>query len=152
MMADPKLAESLASARKTLIEEGTEFRGALKSNCPVVVSGKIDGELDAPSLTVSASGAVHGKVRVGDVRSEGEISGEFEADSVQLSGRVNNDTVIRAKSIEVKLASENGRLQVSFGDCVLEVGDEPKRVERAPATGQLAAVPKAQAPQPKPAK
>ena len=127
-MADPKMAEAAPGAKKTLIEEGTEFKGSLTSKCHVVVSGKVDGEVAAPSMTVSASGAVYGKVRVSDIRSEGELAGEFDADNVQLSGRVNNNTVIRSKSIEVKLAAEKGKLQVTFGDCVLEVGEEPKKV------------------------
>jgi cytoskeletal protein CcmA (bactofilin family) len=126
-MADAKMAEVPAGGRKTLVEEGTEFTGDLTSKCPVVVSGKIDGKLSAPSLTVSASGAVHGKVKVADIRSEGELSGEFEAENVALSGRVNNNTVIRSKSLDVKLAPEKGKPQVTFGDCVLEVGDEPVR-------------------------
>jgi cytoskeletal protein CcmA (bactofilin family) len=126
-MADPKPAEAAASAKKTLVEEGTEFKGSLVSKCPVVVSGKIDGEVHAPSLTVSSSGGVYGKVRVGEILSEGEIAGEFEAETVRLSGRVNNNTVIRAKSIEVNLQADKGKLQVAFGDCMLEVGEEPKK-------------------------
>jgi cytoskeletal protein CcmA (bactofilin family) len=147
-MADPKLAGTPAGARKTLIEEGTEFKGALTSTCAVVVSGKVDGEVEAPSLTVSATGAVYGKVKVSEIRSEGEIAGEIDADTVTLSGRVSNNTIIRSKSLEVKLASENGKLQVSFGDCMLEVGEEPKKAPRVPTgtTGALASPPKGNAP------
>lgn len=128
-MADPKMAEAPAKGKKTLVEEGTEFKGTLVSKCPVVVSGKIDGEVHAPSLNVSSSGGVYGKVRVGEIQSEGEIAGEFEAETVQLSGRVNNNTIIRAKSIEVKLHSDKSKLQVQFGDCMLEVGEEPKKAQ-----------------------
>ena len=70
-MADPKMAEAPASAKKTLVEDGTEFKGSLVSKCPVIVSGKVDGEVHAPSLTVSGSGGVYDKVRVGDITSEG---------------------------------------------------------------------------------
>ncbi len=141
-MADPKLAEAAGAGKKTLVEEGTEFKGTLVSKCPVVVSGKIDGEVHAPSLSVGALGAVFGKVRVGEIQSEGEIAGEFEAETVKLSGRVSNNTVIRAKSIEVKLTSDKGKLQVSFGDCTLEVGDEPKKVApSAPAAQANAPAP-----------
>jgi cytoskeletal protein CcmA (bactofilin family) len=42
-----------------------------------VVRGRIEGDVQAPSLAVSPSGAVHGRVRVGTVTSEGEIAGEF---------------------------------------------------------------------------
>jgi cytoskeletal protein CcmA (bactofilin family) len=142
-MADPKMAEAPAADKKTLVEEGTEFKGSLVSKCPVIVSGKIDGEVHAPSLNVSASGGVYGKVRVGELHSEGEVAGELDAETVRLSGRVNNNTVIRAKSLEVNLVADKGKLQVSFGDCMLEVGEEPKKA----APGAPAPSP---APQPPP--
>ena len=153
-MADPKMAEAPVSAKKTLVEDGTEFKGSLVSKCPVIVSGKIDGEVHAPSLTVSGSGGVYGKVRVGDITSEGELAGEFEADSVRLSGRINNNTLIRAKSIEVKLVADKAKL-VTFGDCVLEVGEEPKKGQPSGTAPKAAApdapqAPKASKPQPPP--
>ena len=93
-----------AGGKKTLVEEGTEFKGSLSSTCPIVVRGRIDGDVAAPSLQVSATGAVHGKVKVGEIHSQGELAGEFDADVVQLSGTVKDKTVVRAKSLEVKLA------------------------------------------------
>jgi cytoskeletal protein CcmA (bactofilin family) len=119
-----------SSARHTVVEEGTEFKGTLSSTCPIDVRGRIEGDLATPALTVSASGAVHGKAKVGEVRSEGELSGEFDADSVELAGTVRDNTVIRARSLEVKLASTRGKLQVIFGECELSVGDEPTEHDR----------------------
>jgi cytoskeletal protein CcmA (bactofilin family) len=122
-MSDSKRAEGL----KTLVEDGTQFKGSLTSKCPIEVKGRVEGDLQAPSLTVSASGAVHGKVKVAELLSEGEIAGEFDADVVRLSGVVKDNTVVRAKSLEVKLAPADGRMQVIFGECALEVGDAPTR-------------------------
>jgi cytoskeletal protein CcmA (bactofilin family) len=116
-MSDPK-------NRRTLVEEGTQFKGSLTSDCPIDVRGRIEGDLNAPALAVSPSGAVHGRVKVGEIRSQGELAGEFDADLVQLSGSVRDNTVIRAKSLEVKLAPANGKMQVIFGECQLEVGGE----------------------------
>lgn len=112
-------------SRLTLIEEGTELKGSVSSSCPVVVRGRIAGEVSTPALTVAPSGAVAGRVKVGTIVSTGEISGEIEADHASLSGRVNDDTVIRARTLEVKLASE-GRMTVTFGEARLEIGDEPR--------------------------
>jgi cytoskeletal protein CcmA (bactofilin family) len=117
------------NVKKTLVEEGTEFKGSLASNCPVDVKGRIEGEVKAPTLTVSASGAVRGKVKVNELRSEGELAGEFDADNVQLSGSVKDHTVIRAKSLEVKLATGSGKMQVIFGECELDIGKEPSKEE-----------------------
>jgi cytoskeletal protein CcmA (bactofilin family) len=116
-----------AGGKKTLVEEGTSFKGSLSSTCPVVVRGRVEGDVSAPSLQVSATGAVHGKVKVGEMQSQGELSGEFDADIVQLSGSVKDNTIVRAKSLEVKLAPTNGKLQVVFGECSLEVGDLPSK-------------------------
>lgn len=113
--------------RQTLVEEGTVFKGVMSSNCPIVVRGRIEGELEGPSLHVSDSGTVAGVVKVTEIRSEGILSGEFDAERVQLSGQVRDKTVIRAKSLEVKLAPETGRMEVVFGECALEVGEVPTR-------------------------
>jgi cytoskeletal protein CcmA (bactofilin family) len=122
-MTDAKSVVPAAGEKKTLVEEGTQFKGSLSSNCPIVVRGRIEGDVSAPSLTISSTGAVHGKVKVEELRSQGELAGEFDADVVQLSGSVKNNTMIRAKSLEVKLAPANGKLQVVFGDCTLDIGD-----------------------------
>ena len=115
------------NARRTLIENGTEIEGSIKSQCPVALSGKINGKVAAPALTIAETGSVSGRVEVKELRSQGEISGEIHADSVELSGKVKDDTVIQAKSLEVKLAQKESGLKVSFGNCRLEVGDPASR-------------------------
>lgn len=114
-----------SNGKQTIVEDGTELRGTLTSTCPIVVRGRVEGEIDTPSLLVSENGAVHGRAKVGALRSQGEISGEFDAETVELAGRVKDNTVIRAKSLEVKLSSDEGKYQVMFGDCELAVGDAP---------------------------
>jgi cytoskeletal protein CcmA (bactofilin family) len=113
--------------KRTLVEEGTQFKGTLSSSCPIVVKGRIDGDISAPSLQVSSTGSVHGKVKVGSIESQGELSGEFDADVIQLSGTVKDKTVVRAKSLEVRLAPATGKMQVVFGECVLDVGEMPNK-------------------------
>lgn len=113
------------STKQTIVEEGTEFKGTLASSCPIVVRGRIEGEIDTPALHVSENGAVHGRAKVGAINSQGELSGEFDAETVELAGRVKDNTVIRAKSLEVKLSAGDGRMQVIFGECELSVGDAP---------------------------
>src|SRR5438105_3627492 len=104
-----------SSDKRTVVDEGTSFKGSLSSLCPIDVRGRIEGDVETPALNISATGAVHGRVKVGSVHSDGEIAGEFDADRVVLAGSVKDNTVIRARSLEVKLSTEHGRLQVSFG-------------------------------------
>lgn len=126
-------------SKVTVVEEGTEFQGTLTSSCPIDVRGRVEGELRTPSLTVSASGAVHGRAKVGEVRSQGEISGEFDADKIELAGVVRDKTIIRARSLDVKIGAQRGKLQIVFGECELSVGDEP--TEHDYAKEQLATAP-----------
>ena len=113
-----------AGIKQTIVEEGTQFKGSLTSTCPVLVHGRVEGDIETPTLSVSATGAVKGKVKVGEVSSQGEIEGEFDADAVRLAGRVRDNTVIRAKTLEVKLASD-GKMQVIFGESQISVGEPP---------------------------
>jgi cytoskeletal protein CcmA (bactofilin family) len=127
--------------KRTLIEDGTDFNGTLSSTCPIVVNGRVEGEVSGPSLHVSTTGSVSGKVKVKQIRSEGELSGEFDADEVQLSGRVKDATVIRARSLEAKLQPEKGRMEVVFGECELAVGDEISKDDAVAAAKAEAAAP-----------
>ena len=70
---------------------------------------------------------VAGVVKVKELRSAGELAGEVEADTVQISGRVRDRTVIRARSLEVSLSATKGGMQVVFGECELAIGDEPNK-------------------------
>ena len=124
-MSDQDKPESKA----TYVEEGTDIRGSFNSSCPVVVRGSVDGEITAPSLVVSATGSVSGKMRVRELVSDGEISGECDADVMKLSGVVRDNTVLRAKSLEVAAGGPGTKTSVRFGECVLEVGDAPTKEE-----------------------
>ncbi|HKP60575.1 MAG TPA: polymer-forming cytoskeletal protein [Polyangiales bacterium] len=114
-----------AANKQTTVEEGTQFKGTLHSNCQVLVRGVVEGDLTAPSVIVSDSGTVVGNVKAQIIRSEGVLAGRVEADEVQLSGNVRSDTVIRAKTLEIKLQRTREKLEVTFGECILDVGEDP---------------------------
>jgi cytoskeletal protein CcmA (bactofilin family) len=127
----------MAETKVTNIEEGSELNGTLKSTCGVIVSGKIKGEVQAPTLSIATGGSVHGTVKVTELRSQGEISGQIDADLIELSGRVNDQTTIKARSLEVKLnATNSDKLQVAFGNCTIEVGNESNEAANAGAKDQ----------------
>lgn len=122
---------SSATEKRTLVEEGTTFKGSMSSTCPVLVKGTVEGDIQAPSLTVATTGTMSGKVKAGELKSEGSLAGEFDVEKVQLSGSVKDNTIIRAKSLEVKLSSSTGKMQVVFGETELEVGEQPTREKAA---------------------
>ena len=119
--------KSIISGKHTLVEEGTEFKGSMSSSCPIVVMGKVEGDVAGPEIHVSPTGVIAGNVKVKELRSDGEVAGEVEAETVRISGKVRDKTVIRARTLEVSLAATKGGMQVVFGECELSVGDEPNK-------------------------
>ena len=119
----------MTETKRTLIEDGTELKGTLTSSCPIVVMGRVDGEMTGPSVEVTESGVVSGKAKVTELRSRGELAGEFDANVVELSGRVRDKTVIRAQSLEVSLKRDDGRIEMVFGECELAIGDAPDKAK-----------------------
>jgi cytoskeletal protein CcmA (bactofilin family) len=116
--------------KQTLIEQGTEFKGTMKSTCPVVVNGRVEGELSAPELDVTSTGTVRGNIKADRLSSRGALSGNIDAGDLYLSGSIGSKTVIKAKNLEVKLTPDQGRMELTIGECTLDVGDEPTRERR----------------------
>jgi len=137
--------QGLPTGKHTLVEEGTEFKGTMSSSCPIVVMGKVEGDVAGPVIHITPSGVVSGMVKVKQLRSDGELAGEVEADTVEISGRVRDRTVIRARSLEVSLTAQKGGMQVVFGECELSVGDEPNKEAAIAAATAIAPAPSAPA-------
>lgn len=107
--------ENAAPSARTIVDEGTKFKGSLSSTSPILVQGSVEGEVNGPAVSVSATGVVSGKVIAGGVKSAGSLAGSFDVDTAQIAGKVAKDTVVKASSVHLKLnAAEGGRLEVRF--------------------------------------
>jgi cytoskeletal protein CcmA (bactofilin family) len=106
--------------KRTVIEEGAELKGVVSSQHPLLVLGRVEGDVSGPAVEVGAGGVVTGKMKVRELRSIGEVGGEIEAEVAHLSGRIRDKTVLRAKVLDL-------HTDVSFGDCVIEAGEVPSK-------------------------
>jgi hypothetical protein len=153
-------------AGRSVIDEGTIVKGSIVAASPVVVFGVLEGEVTGPALEVEAGGKLVGKARVTELRCRGELSGEFDAEELTLTGRVHDQTVIRARTLVVSPApgqhDESGSgPAATFGECQIDVGELPGKeqvIARArEATGdkpqgvpELMTLARRQAPRPPP--
>jgi cytoskeletal protein CcmA (bactofilin family) len=119
------MSEQNGQPKKTVVEEGTALRGSLASNGQVLVMGRVDGEVSGVAVEITETGAVSGRVKTPALRSRGELRGEIDAEDVELSGHVLDDTVIRAQAIAVNIPTAGGPTML-FGDCELEIGEAPQ--------------------------
>ena len=116
-MIDATRPESRAEP-STIVEEGTHFRGDFISGCPIVVNGRIEGDVTAPAVIVTASGALRGKVEAKTISSTGSVAGVLEADAIELSGAIARDTIIRAQRLNLDVESTSGRIELAFHQAV----------------------------------
>jgi cytoskeletal protein CcmA (bactofilin family) len=120
-------ANGRTSGRRTLVDEGTEFKGTIKSSCPVVVAGRVEGDISGPSIEIAEKGFVSGTVKAPEVVSRGEVSGQIDAENLELSGKIRDGTVIRARSLDIKVGRVGPRELIQFGECELSIGEEPNK-------------------------
>jgi cytoskeletal protein CcmA (bactofilin family) len=126
--------------KQTLVEAGTVLEGTLKSSYPVVVNGTIDGEIDAPALSVGSSGVIVGVIKSTTIRSLGTVSGRIEAGEAFLSGIIVERTVVKARRLELKLASsEKGLVNITFATGNDEPTDAGSELHPSGALGAGAA-------------
>jgi cytoskeletal protein CcmA (bactofilin family) len=106
--------------KSTVIEDGTTFKGTLSAKGPILARGQVEGDVSGPSLEVTETGVVSGQVKVTELRSRGELGGRFEAEQVVLAGKLRDETLLVAKTLEVNAA-------VTLEDCELRIGDPPTK-------------------------
>ena len=102
----------------TIVAEGSYFRGDFISACPIVVYGRIEGDMRAPAVTVTNSGALHGKIEAQTISSSGSVAGVLEADAIELSGAIARDTIVRAQRLNLDVESTSGRIELAFHQAV----------------------------------
>jgi len=108
----------------TIIEAGTELRGALKSKVPLVLRGTIEGDVIAGELRIESTGVLRGSLRCTKLESHGDLGGDIGAELVIVAGKVADDTKIVAASLEVA----DGPV---FGNATLVIGDPPSSSPKA---------------------
>jgi hypothetical protein len=134
-----RMSSETRIVKQTVVEAGCEFKGSLTSSCAVIVNGTIDGQVHAPTLNVSNTGALLGSVKTKTLRSQGTLSASVDADEVFLSGAIRSKTVIKTRRLEMRIASSNdSQLEVNFAASVLEANDASPELDSADAPAPAA--------------
>src|SRR5262249_53450811 len=107
----------------SIVESGTDFKGTFTSSCPIVVNGSIEGDVTAPGVKVTPSGVLHGHVHARSISCRGSAAGVFEADTIELSGAIAQNTIIRAQRLNLNIASTSGRIELAFAQAVTVASD-----------------------------
>lgn len=73
--------------KPSIISEGFEFIGEMKSNGSITVDGTFKGTLSVQSLLIGASGNVDGTITADNINVKGQLSGTLDCRDLVIGGR-----------------------------------------------------------------
>lgn len=132
----------------TTIGADAVFKGELQFDKGVQLLGKFEGQINSKGQLLVADGAsLHGDVKAGTIRVDGQVKGNLSADAkVQLSASARLEGDLHAARLEVAEGA------VMVGRCTIGMNGQGKAagpIKTAPA-GEVAPA-KGKAPEPAPA-
>ncbi len=99
--AQPR-AESSATRSPSIISEGFEFVGDMKSGGSLSVDGTIRGNLVVETLRIGVTGAVDGSVRADSIDAQGSLSGTVECKDLTIGDRAMVDGKVTYSTITIQ--------------------------------------------------
>lgn len=97
----------------SVISAGAVFHGNISSPGPIHAQGVIEGELDAPRVTLGKKGRVVGKITCEQLVIDGAFSGDLQCKEIAAGARASLEGNISCDSLTVTPgASINGDLRV----------------------------------------
>jgi cytoskeletal protein CcmA (bactofilin family) len=93
---------SNASLKPSIISEGFEFTGDMKSGGSITVDGTFKGNLSVQTLLIGAGGYVDGTVTADSINVKGKLSGTVSCRDVVIGGRATVDGALSYSSITIQ--------------------------------------------------
>ena len=93
---------SSVSLKPSIISEGFEFTGDMKSGGSITVDGTFKGNLSVQTLLIGAGGYVDGTVTADSINVKGKLSGTVSCRDVVIGGRATVDGALSYSSITIQ--------------------------------------------------
>jgi cytoskeletal protein CcmA (bactofilin family) len=93
---------SNASLKPSIISEGFEFTGDMKSGGSITVDGTFKGNLSVQTLLIGAGGYVDGTVTADSINVKGKLSGTVSCRDLVIGGRATVDGALSYSSITIQ--------------------------------------------------
>jgi len=93
---------SSVSLKPSIISEGFEFTGDMKSGGSITVDGTFKGNLSVQTLLIGAGGFVDGTVTADSINVKGNLSGTVSCRDLVIGGRATVDGALSYSSITIQ--------------------------------------------------
>ena len=106
---DSKLFKEIEKNRGTIpsiISEGTEFKGNIKTSGEIQIDGVLNGNVRAKQVVVDITGNVHGNITANFLRICGKIEGEIRAETLEIVSSASVKGNVYKKTISMEAGSK----------------------------------------------
>ena len=106
---DSKLFKEIEKNRGTIpsiISEGSEFKGNIKSSGEIQIDGVVNGNVRAKQVVVGVNGNVRGNVTANFLRICGKIEGEIRAETLEIVSSASVKGNVYKKTISMEAGSK----------------------------------------------
>ena len=106
---DSKLFKEIEKDRGTIpsiISEGSEFKGNVKTSGEIQIDGVLNGNIRAKQIVVGENGNVRGNVTASFLRICGKIEGEIRAETVEIVSSASVKGNVFKKTISIESGSK----------------------------------------------
>ena len=106
---DSKLFKEIEKDRGTIpsiISEGSEFKGNIKTSGEIQIDGVINGNIRAKQIVVGVNGNVRGNVTANFLRICGKIEGEIRAETLEIVSSASVKGNVYKKTISMEAGSK----------------------------------------------
>ena len=106
---DSKLFKEIEKDRGTIpsiISEGSEFKGNIKTSGEIQIDGVLNGNVRAKQVVVGINGNVHGNITANFLRICGKIEGEIRAETLEIVSSASVKGNVYKKTISMEAGSK----------------------------------------------
>ena len=106
---DSKLFKEIEKDRGTIpsiISEGSEFKGNIKTSGEIQIDGVLNGNVKAKQIVVGINGNVRGNVTANFLRICGKIEGEIRAETLEIVSSASVKGNVYKKTISMEAGSK----------------------------------------------
>ena len=106
---DSKLFKEIEKERGTIpsiISEGSEFKGNIKTSGEIQIDGVLNGNVRAKQIVVGVNGNVRGNVTANFLRICGKIEGEIRAETLEIVSSATVKGNVFKKTISIESGSK----------------------------------------------
>ena len=106
---DSKLFKEIEKDRGTIpsiISEGSEFKGNIKTSGEIQIDGVLNGNVRAKQIVVGVNGNVRGNVTANFLRICGKIEGEIRAETLEIVSSATVKGNVFKKTISIESGSK----------------------------------------------